>query len=95
MIKINIEVVKDNGEIEGSFTISTELNRGYKTALLEVVEVFARSEAGGVNGKVETFRRVLKDASETAENCDTEDLTNLLRKDYADGSEFDKCYYNW
>ncbi len=99
MIKINIEVVKDNGDIERT-NLNSEDNLGYAVMLLEVAEVFARNEVGGVNDKVETFRRILKKAAEVAEDCDTENLKDLIGQDYTEeqrtsGRGFDKCYDTW
>ncbi len=96
MIKINIEVVKDNGDIERT-NLDSRDNLGYAVALLEVAEVFARYESGSIEHKVETFRRILKKASETAEDCDTENLKDLIGQDYTEeqrtsGIGFDKCY---
>ncbi len=96
MIKINIEVVKDNGDIERTNLYSRD-NLGYAVALLEVAEVFARYESGSIVHKVETFIRILKKAAEVAEDCDTENLKDLIGQDYTEEQRtsdrgFDKCY---
>ncbi len=98
MIKIKIALAKDNGDIVIADDILTGDN---KIALLEVAEVLARNFNGSdINSKVAYFKRVLKRAAKTAEDCDTENLKDLIGQDYAevatfniDGSRsFDKCY---
>ncbi len=103
MIKIKV-VLEGQTDLVGKYKgdICTDIcTKSYENALLQVAEAFALTKLCDADGKVAFFREVLKRASKTAEDCDTEDLKDLLieadPKDIDDtindlGIGSDKCY---
>ncbi len=88
MIKITVGL---NAEGDTDKDMRTD---DYTGALLELAERFARElDGSSIDDKIKAFRGVLKDAAETAEACDTEDLKCLFKQDF-DKSRLDCLRFN-
>ncbi len=79
MIKINIEVVKDNGDTESSYEDYYENNNGLE-ALLSVAGIFTKHNPKNAlyTNEVEAYRGLIKQTAKEIEGERDEDILREL-----------------